>query len=625
MKMFNKIWQSAVIASMVVAPLTWSAVTIYMCGDSTMQDWNEGYYPKQGMGQDFGYFFDASAVSVYNAGRGGTTSQTYYDGHWKVDFKKNGVTYPAVSGLVQKGDYVFIMFGANDNGYKTGETNFKNSIGGMVTESRAKGAIPILLAPIRRSSFTNKDSIYESYHAYPIYMRQVADSLKVPLIDLDTLSRNYLISTGELYAHRFVNMFINDGEYSTSGSQTDNQHLQQMGANDMARMVTEQMRIHRDADVKALANYLAPMYQVDVKVSPAGSDSATTLSAYYPQGMKVTLKTIPKAGKKFVGWFDGNGNKVSGNAVTQIRSNYMYSFAMGNKSTQYTAVYEGGSAIKYTGDGSARKTFPTDVPKCIGGCSGNVSSSSITPTSSSSFDDESSSSHVSLDIKRYFDAHAPDEGVGFSENNHENYTGEGFFNFANEMNSYANYKMVFPKASRVTMAIRYSFAGNADRMVNVYLDHDYYVFFEPTGSWDEWDTAYVDIDLLSGENTLQFISMSNDGGPNIDAFGFSINGVCRVGEECPEVNDSTDSSETIIAASAVRPEQVRLNGDVLKLNGIENARIDVFDMRGRLVAKRIVENASEVSLANLVKSTGLYRVVVKQGSARFSATYAKVK
>lgn len=193
------------------------------------------------------------------------------------------------------------------------------------------------------------------------------------------------------------------------------------------------------------------------------------------------------------------------------------------------------------------------------------------------------------------------------------------------MNSYANYKMVFPKASRVTMAIRYSFAGNADRMVNVYLDHDYYVFFEPTGSWDEWDTAYVDIDLLSGENTLQFISMSNDGGPNIDAFGFSINGVCRVGEECPEVNDSTDSSETIIAASAVRPEQVRLNGDVLKLNGIENARIDVFDMRGRLVAKRIVENASEVSLANLVKSTGLYRVVVKQGSARFSATYAKVK
>jgi hypothetical protein len=340
--------------------------------------------------------------------------------------------------------------------------------------------------------------------------------------------------------------------------------------------------------------------------------------------MKVTLKTIPKAGKKFVGWFDGNGNKVSGNAVTQIRSNYMYSFAMGNKSTQYTAVYEGGSAIKYTGDGSARKTFPTDVPKCIGGCSGNVSSSSITPTSSSSFDDESSSSHVSLDIKRYFDAHTPDEGVGFSENNHENYTGEGFFNFANEMNSYANYKMVFPKASRVTMAIRYSFAGNADRMVNVYLDHDYYVFFEPTGSWNEWDTAYVDIDLLSGENTLQFISMSNDGGPNIDAFGFSINGVCRVGEECPEVNDSTDTSKTAIK-NEIGLGRFGLQGETLRLSGTERAHVNVFDMRGRLVAKRIVENASEVSLTTMVKSAGLYRVVVHQGSAKFNANWVKVK
>jgi hypothetical protein len=48
-------------------------------------------------------------------------------------------------------------------------------------------------------------------------------------------------------------------------------------------------------------------------------------------------------------------------------------------------------------------------------------------------------------------------------------------------------------------------------------------------------------------------------------------------------------------------------------------------MGGRLVAKRIVENASEVSLATMVKSAGLYRVVVRQGSAKFIANYAKVK
>ena len=60
MNYFAKLWQSAVIASMIFAPLTLAKVTIYMCGDSTMQDWAEGYYPKQGQGQDFHFWFDVN-------------------------------------------------------------------------------------------------------------------------------------------------------------------------------------------------------------------------------------------------------------------------------------------------------------------------------------------------------------------------------------------------------------------------------------------------------------------------------------------------------------------------------------------------------------------------------------
>lgn len=62
---------------MLAAPLSWAAkITIYLCGDSTMQDWGAGYYPKHGMGQDFNFFFDADYVTVYNGGCGGTTSLT---------------------------------------------------------------------------------------------------------------------------------------------------------------------------------------------------------------------------------------------------------------------------------------------------------------------------------------------------------------------------------------------------------------------------------------------------------------------------------------------------------------------------------------------------------------------
>lgn len=176
----------------------------------------------------------------------------------------------------------------------------------------------------------------------------------------------------------------------------------------------------------------------------------------------------------------------------------------------------------------------------------------------------------------------------------------------------------------MTLAVRYANGGVSDRMFNAYLDHDYLVSAPPTGGWDKWDTAYVVMDAPQGEAELKIMSLTSDGAPNLDAFGFSIDGVCRVSEGCPEEvpGDSTDST-TVMKSYAAANVGVTLHGDMLSLS--ESADVALFDMRGRLVAKRIVENASEVSLANLVKSTGLYRVVVKQGSARFSATYAKVK
>ena len=66
MNIFSRIWQSVVVASMVLTPMVWAKVTIYMCGDSTMQDWTEGYYPKRGIGQEFQYFWNSDNVVVVN-------------------------------------------------------------------------------------------------------------------------------------------------------------------------------------------------------------------------------------------------------------------------------------------------------------------------------------------------------------------------------------------------------------------------------------------------------------------------------------------------------------------------------------------------------------------------------
>jgi len=316
------------------------------------------------------------------------------------------------------------------------------------------------------------------------------------------------------------------------------------------------------------------------------------------------LKTIPKNGKRFLGWYDGNGNKVSGQAVSTVKSQYIYTFKMKDAATQFTAVYEGGTAQRYEGDGKALTAFPTTTPKNLD----DVTFVPITSDSSKQTDVE-----VDKNIKKFFDAFKPDSGNGFSENNHAGYTGEGFWNVANEKNSYGSYRMKFPGAGYTTLAVIYSNGGSTDRMFNAYLDHDYYVNAPSTGSWDKWDTAYVVMDAPMGEADLRFISLTADGGPNIDAFGFSLDDVCRVGEDCA----TTKMAETPFVASGLR-----LTGDVLSLT--ESAEVSVYDMRGSLVVRKSAA-AGEVDLSSLVRANGLYRVMVRQGKVNYAATWAKVK
>ena len=616
MNCFTKLWHSAVIASMVIAPLAWAKVTIYMCGDSTMQDWNAGYYPKQGQGQDFQFWFDPSKATVVNRGQGGMslggggkdknggTAVGYYD----MFFKKGCSNGNCIAEKLQPGDFVVIQFGINDNNYST-EDFYKSNMKKMVDDVRAKGANPIIMSPIRRCIFDSPTQIHNSYRGYPALNQQLAKDLNVPFIDMSEMVANYMISVGEQYAQQFVYNFSTKAEYSNLGAdQADQVHLQMNGANAYGRIITEQMRAHSDTTVKRLGEYMAPMYQVDVKVSPEGSAEATSINAYYPQGMTVLLKTIPKSGKKFLGWYDGNGNKVGASSRSEVKSPYIYTFKMGNAATQFTAVYEGGTAQKYTGDGAALKAFPITTPKSLDDVT-------FVPYTSPDGSEETTVP-VDKNIKKFFDAYMPDTGIGTSDTNWA-HTGLGFFNVANEMNSFASYKMKFPGAGYVTLAVRYANGGNSNRTFNAYLDHDYIVNAPPTGGWENWDTAYVVIDAPLGEAELKFISLTSDGAPNIDAFGFSIDGMCRVSEGCADTIETIAMPRSTVAAAGTK-----LRGGMLTLS--HDADVSVFDMRGRLVVRKTMA-AGEVDLSSLVRTNGLYRVIVRDGNSKFVATYAKVR
>lgn len=359
---FTRFWQGAVALSVIFASTAIAKVTLYMCGDSTMDTYPMDRHPLWGQGQDFKFWFDTNYVKVVNRGAAGYTlgdgvkDGKVVQGYYDRIFKENCTDFDGkycIAPLLQPGDYVAIQLGINDKVIGS-EASFTEKLKQMVADIRAKKAHPIIMNTIAQCKYISPTVIHDEYAPYPTLIKSLAQELDVPFIDMSELTENLAISVGELYAEQFLYLFATPDEYSNLNENlSDVVHLQMNGAHAFARIITEQMRTHSDSTVKELGKYLAPMYMVDVKVSPADAAEATSANAYFPEGMTVMLKTIPKSDKKFLGWYDGDGNKVDTPSLDNVKSPYIHTFTMGNKATQYTAVYEGGTVEKYEGDGAA--------------------------------------------------------------------------------------------------------------------------------------------------------------------------------------------------------------------------------------------------------------------------------
>ena len=151
--------------------------------------------------------------------------------------------------------------------------------------------------------------------------------------------------------------------------------------------------------------------------------------------------------------------------------------------------------------------------------------------------------------------------------NHEGYTGQGFFNIENSAYSTATYKLTSDQsASNARVMIRYSFQGNTNRDMKITIDNGTYdVAFPSTGSWDKWDTAYIEdvwVDALDFK--MKIASTTSDGGPNIDMIDFDMKGVYRTGCKPAKVENDVESSSS--TTSFVNPVAMGASFDVKNLS-----------------------------------------------------------
>jgi lysophospholipase L1-like esterase len=210
------------------------APTLFLLGDSTVCD--QPREPYNSWGQMLTRFFKPG-LAVANHAESGESLRSS-TGARRLD---------KVLSLIKPGDYLFIQFGHNDEKEK-GEgvgafTTYKASLKRYVEEARLRGGTVVLVTPMQRRTFDAAGQITDSHGDYDDAVRQTAQELGAPLIDLHAMSRPFYEALGP-------------EESKKAFAPNDGTHHNNYGSYQLARAVVEGIRSNRLALVEYLTDGL---------------------------------------------------------------------------------------------------------------------------------------------------------------------------------------------------------------------------------------------------------------------------------------------------------------------------------------------------------------------------------
>lgn len=236
--------------------------TVYLLGDSTLKSYLFEEAPMCGWGQVFDRLFNTENINVINYSMGGrSVKQMYQEGRLN-DILMTG----------SEGDFVLIQSGHNDEkkgndigtaadptgrfGVGSTEAMYKEYLEKCyIPAVRARGMIPVFVTPMTRASkFENgqfKNSFTTEDREFPKVMREAAEEMNVPLVDLNELSCKYLTSIGYEGAMAVVMSLeagetpgkTNSGSYANGhpDNKIDTTHMKEALAKQYAKIVAEEI------------------------------------------------------------------------------------------------------------------------------------------------------------------------------------------------------------------------------------------------------------------------------------------------------------------------------------------------------------------------------------------------
>jgi lysophospholipase L1-like esterase len=200
---------------------------VFFIGDSTMATRN-------GYGDTVCDWLKGNAECLNLAKNGRSSKSFKEEGLWvqALDQMKNNPK--------QLKQWVLIQFGHNDQPGKPGRstdlaTEYPKNLSTYVMDARSQGATPILVTPLSRRSFKNGE-LQHDLADWAASMKEVANQLKVPLIDLNSMSRQKIMDVGEQRADLYA-------ETPKGTPKFDRTHLGPLGACVFGALVLNQLPV----------------------------------------------------------------------------------------------------------------------------------------------------------------------------------------------------------------------------------------------------------------------------------------------------------------------------------------------------------------------------------------------
>lgn len=468
---------------------------IFLVGDSTVTNYRGSDYPMAGWGQVLQHFISGSDFIIENRAIGGRSSRSFIqEGRWN-----------SVKAELNTGDFVMVQFGHNDRDWSkderyTSPADYKNYLKQYVNEARALGAIPVLVTPMVLNAWRNgalRNVFTESGAEYVQRMKEVAQELNVPLIDLNQKSWDFVNEVGVNYATRFIYNTYLAGEYPNyPNGLNDYTHFQEMGALQMAKFVSEGIsELNNHSDVGDIASKLRPLYNVSISANYPEAGTITR-SVSLPEGVTVMLKSLTNNGHTFLNWKNANNQTLSANNI--------HTFTLSAQNASYKAFFDDDIVTDCAGVSGGTAVLD-QCGICTGGTTGQTACTST------------------IQAEEFCTAD------GVLEASNTGFLGEGYFNQNNTQGASSLWTIVSETEQSVTIAIRYANGSAAARSMDMRINGASVSTFQgnATGSWTSWKDETFTVNLQKGANTLELVSTTASGGPNIDLFSFTAEGISK--------------------------------------------------------------------------------------------------